>query len=424
MELLRDLSLLWALVHVLILFAFLYESRYTKKKTLTLTFAVMTPLVILNLAGVVLLGPEFMGKVLILTCTIPSLILYFIMAKNRNSKFLFTFCVVDTVSYAVICASRLIDYFLFGDQFIATFVIRILAFPVMEWAAYKYLRKPFLEMKDRVKSGWGLFTLVTAIYYILLVYMCSFPTTIVERPDDMPAFTLILVLMPLTYISIYVTLRNQMHLLDARGREELLEVQTNSLQQRIEQTARLEREIKIQRHDIRHRYSVLAEMLAKGQNEESLAYISETVENFEQAKEMEYCENTIINAVFSHYVKLANEQGIKTDIHISIPREVDLNVTELSVVIANAFENATNNCLALPVEQRFIRCKAIYVPQFMFRISNPFSGKVAFDENGLPTTDKEGHGTGVRSIVAFCEKYGVDYEFNVNDNLFHFSMMK
>ncbi len=424
MTLLRDISLLWAMVHVLILFAFLYESRYSKRKTRILVFSVMTPVVILNLIGIAIHGVTFMGQALLLTCTIPSLILYFVMAKNRNSKFLFTFCVVDTVSYAVICASRLIDALLFGDTFIVMFIIRILAFPLMEWLALKYLRKPFLEMKNRIQSGWGLFTLVTVIYYVLLVYMCSFPTTIVERPQDMPAFILVLLLMPLVYLSIYVTLRNQMRLLDAQGREELLEVQTTALQHRIEESTRLEREIKIQRHDIRHRYSVLAEMLAKGQTEESLAYISETVENFEQAKEMEYCENTIINAVFSHYVKLANEQGIKTDIQISVPREVDLNVTELSVVIANAFENATNNCLTLPLEQRFIRCKAICDPQFMLRISNPFNGKVVFDENGLPTTDKEGHGTGVRSIVAFCEKYDVDYEFNINDNLFHFSMMR
>lgn len=37
MTILRDLSVLWSLIHVLILFIFLYESRYPRKKTLVLT---------------------------------------------------------------------------------------------------------------------------------------------------------------------------------------------------------------------------------------------------------------------------------------------------------------------------------------------------------------------------------------------------
>ncbi len=306
------------------------------------------------------------------------------------------------------------------------FVIRFLAFPLMEFFAMKYLRKPFLETKNRLKSGWALFTAITALYYALLLYMSAFPTLITQRPDDIPALLLVLVLMPVTYAGIFMILRNQMRLLDTENREQILSVQTTSLKQRIDETSRLEEEIKIQRHDIRHRYSVLGEMLASDKKDEALNFIHETIQNFEQLKEVIYCENPVINAVLSHYIKMAHANGIKTDLQLSIPKEIELPETELSVVIANAFENAVNACLELPETQRFINCNALNTPQFMFKISNPVNGKIEFNENGLPklTNKTDGHGTGIHSIVAFCEKYSADYKFDFKDNTFNFSMMK
>ena len=66
MEILRELSLLWSLFHILILFMMLYRSRYPRRKTLFLTGITMIPLIALNLAGVAIYGAQFMGKIFIL----------------------------------------------------------------------------------------------------------------------------------------------------------------------------------------------------------------------------------------------------------------------------------------------------------------------------------------------------------------------
>lgn len=54
MLLLRDLSMLWSLLHILVLFMMLYRSRYSRKKTILLTGISMGFLILLNMTGLVL----------------------------------------------------------------------------------------------------------------------------------------------------------------------------------------------------------------------------------------------------------------------------------------------------------------------------------------------------------------------------------
>lgn len=56
MTVLRDISMLWSLFHILILFMLLYRSRYPRKKTLILTGMTTTPLSVLS--DIVLTGTE------------------------------------------------------------------------------------------------------------------------------------------------------------------------------------------------------------------------------------------------------------------------------------------------------------------------------------------------------------------------------
>lgn len=99
---LRDLSVLWSLSHILLLFMLLYRSRYPKKTTTILTVVFMGSLALLNTAGLVKYGTELMGQVFLLTCTLPSLFFFWFMSQDKKGQFFFTFCLADTVSYWII----------------------------------------------------------------------------------------------------------------------------------------------------------------------------------------------------------------------------------------------------------------------------------------------------------------------------------
>ena len=110
--------------------------------------------------------------------------------------------------------------------------------------------------------------------------------------------------------------------------------------------------------------------------------------------------------MFSAYFGMAEAEGVRVEAELDIPTELSVDETELSTVFANALENANCAVRELPEERRVIRCKCIRFPQLMFRISNPYAGKVRFDNDGLPVSPVDGHGLGTRSIAAYCEKHG------------------
>lgn len=94
--LLRDISLIWSLFHVLIMFISLYEPRYSKRNTILLTIVFMGSLVALLAVLLFTKGAFWLGKVLLPICTLPSLLFFYIMSKQRDGRLVFTFCLVDT----------------------------------------------------------------------------------------------------------------------------------------------------------------------------------------------------------------------------------------------------------------------------------------------------------------------------------------
>lgn len=94
------------------------------------------------------------------------------------------------------------------------------------------------------------------------------------------------------------------------------------------------------------------------------------------------------------------------------------------MVLANAIENAIHACEKLPEDKdRFIRVKKVSSLQLALEIVNSYTGKVAFDENGLPISTETGHGLGTRSISAFVEKHDGMIEYNADDTLFRLRML-
>ena len=61
-----------------------------------------------------------------------------------------------------------------------------------------------------MEKGWGIFSGMTMLYYILLVLVVQYPVNIVERPEDVLVCILILVLMLFTYSVIFSSLYGQL----------------------------------------------------------------------------------------------------------------------------------------------------------------------------------------------------------------------
>ena len=285
-----------------------------------------------------------------------------------------------------------------------TFALRLITIPLLEHAVWRWLRKPYLAMSRLVRRGWLLFAALTGIVYLVLVLLSVYPTIIFERPQDIPLAVTVLILIAFAYGTIFLVLFEQLHNLEAQERQRVLEAQAVMMSRRVEDILRAERTMRIERHDMRHQLQTVASLAQRGEREALLDYIGSSQEKLTALEPKRYCNDPALDAVLVNAAVQAEQINIRMEIEIGLPEELPVDVFELSIVFANALENAIHAVEGLPEDQRRIICKSMTYPRFMIEISNSYTGKITFDQRGVPVADKPGHGIGTRSIVAFAEK--------------------
>ncbi len=401
MTILRDLSVLWSLFHILILFMLLYRSRYPRKKTLILTGTTMGIVIFVNVAGVSLYGAEVMGKVFILTCTLPSLLFFWFVSKDRNGRFFFTFCTADTVALWIIAVTNVVDFYFGGEQYVLMFVGRLVLFPLLEWAAVRYLRKPYLELQEEVPDGWGIFAGMTALYYILLAVMANFPVIITGRPQELPAFLLILVLMPMTYAIIFSALYRQLLLFRKQQSERSLQEQKLTLEAQLDNQQRVRR----MKHDMKGHTITLSGLLAAGKVEEAQNYLKGVETEMDTLPRL-YCANPYINAVLVRYDQIFREMGAECSMQIQVGEE-ELPYMELCQILSNGLENVRNAVRDLKENERKLSVQMKYSRSYLLlRIRNRCRRDLKVEKGTIPATDKEGrdHGFGLKTIQEMAKR--------------------
>jgi len=419
-EIFRTGSLIWSLVHTLVIFMMLFQSRYSPRKTWSLVGIFMIPLILLNTALLLWLGPNAIAKLILFTCAIPSLLFFFFIAKHRNARFFFTFCLADTFAMAVIILTALIDQLLFGGYCIAMLITRLLLFPIIEYVIWTRVRKRYFMLQDSIQKGWTMFAIITALFYALMILiLAKFSLTNIDAHSNVPFVLLILSLMPLMYVNIFKVTIYQNQSFHLANQRDLLAAERAHIEAIIRQNTETEERLRIERHDLRHRFNSIRSMLESGSYEEAIEYINMSTQFFNTASVQRTCQNTILDSVFTSLFAHAKHSDIQIESALAIPNELPVDATDLSVVVANALENAIHACEKLPKEERVIRCKYVVSPRHMLQISNPYTGVVLFDENGHPTTKRTGHGIGTRSIAAFCEKYNATLDYKIKDGWFH-----
>lgn len=395
MTILRDLSMLWSLFHILILFMLLYRSRYSRKKTFFLTGIIMGPLGLMTVAGLMHYGAELMGKVFIFTLTLPSLLFFLFMSKDKKGKFFFTFCMADTMALWIISVTNIVDFYFGGQQYILMLIGRLVLFPLAEWLAYRYLRKPYMELQESVAEGWGLFAEMTALYYVLLTINGNFPVVITKRSQELPAFLLILALMPLTYATILTALYRQLLLFRKQQNERVLQEQKNTLEAQLDNQQNI-RKIK---HDMKGYIATLSGLLAAGKTEEASEYLA-GVDKAMSDLSGRFCANPYIDATLAYYYRKLEELSVECRMDIQVGGEL-LPYMELCRILANGLENACDAMEELDVKERKVSVNMRYHEDYLLiRIKNKCRDDLYVENGSIPATNKEGndHGFGLSAI--------------------------
>lgn len=401
MILLRDLSIYWALLHVLFLFLILFRPRFTRRKTFAVAGIGMGLLMAANGAGLVVIGFEGLAKIFLFTCSIPSFVFFYVLSADKRFKFLLTFCLADTSCLWIMAVTNLMDFYLGGGRYVLLFVSRLIAFPLLEYLAWRYLRKPYLELQDAVEKGWAVFAGMTMLYYVLLVVVVQFPTNITQRPEDTFLCVLLLVLMLFNYGTIFTALYRQLQLYRRQQSERVLIEQKNTLEARLHN----QQQIRKMKHDMKGYTATLSGLLANGRIEEAQKYLK-GVEAQMDTLLGQFCANPYINAVFVHYAEKLEEIGAEFQGDIQIGEE-ELPYMELCQILSNGLENACDALKGLAGDKRKVSVQMKYNRSYLLlRIKNNCRDDLHVGQGTIPATDKEGqdHGFGLVTIKEAAER--------------------
>ncbi len=415
MTLLMELSVFWGMIHVIFLFLMLFRSRYTKKKTMLIGCIGMGLLMVINGAGLVIFGLEALGKAFLFTCSVPSFLLFYVLSSDKRFRFLFTFCLADTTCIWIMAATNLLDYYLGGGKYILMFISRLAAFPLLEYCAYRFLRKPYLMLQDAVKKGWGVFAGMTVLYYVLLVVIVNYPTNITNRPEDVFVCVLVLILMFFNYATIFSALYRQLLLYQKQQSERLLQEQTYSLKIQLEN----QQYIRKMKHDMKGHAVTLSGLLSAGKMAEASKYLKNMESDLEDAVG-QFCANPYINAVVGQYVQRLRGLGAEFQADIQIGDE-ELPYMELCQILSNGLENICDALVKLPQEMREASVRMKYNKDYLIiRMKNRCQKGLQVDRGTLPDSSKgeAGHGFGLLTVKEASERLGGDMVCYTEDGNF------
>ena len=375
-----------------------------------------------NLIGLLFLNFwEIYYRVGFFTVTLPYILVTLWCSQYRDFRAafsimtgLFVGCIgttTETLATLLLQHSKYCEYY--------SFAVRTLTF-FLTFFILRRFSVTYRQMLHQLNRSWGILCLIPFSAFIAMLYAVG----------DLANSTAIVVLTcglmiacSSAYYLMYLFFDRVQKENSARYEAQLSTLQLSALQSRMEAVKAAEDAIRTERHDLRHRLQAVAELVSRGDKEAALDFLDAAQKRLDERKVIRWCRPPVLDAVFSSYFDQAKNQGISVEAKIALSDTLAVNEGELAIVLANALENAIHANLNLPQDQRQIRCKMVGTPGIMLELSNPCVTTVIFDSHGLPVAQREGHGLGVQSISAFCQKNGAVCQFELSDGWFRLRLV-
>ena len=192
---------------------------------------------------------------------------------------------------------------------------------------------------------------------------------------------------------------------------ELIRMQLNSFQAEMANTRKSEKKMSILRHDTRHHMAVLRTLIQQGDCEKALEYLNEVSQTYDDTVIKAYCKNEMVNSVLSTYNTRFEDQKIPWDAQVTIGEKIPCSEMMFCAILSNVLENAMHAVQELPQDKRYIELSLSEKAGHLLLMEKNTVRSVPTFADGVPVTERSGHGLGARSIVYYVEKLSGQYQF-------------
>lgn len=402
--------------------ASLTEFRFGCRKLLLILgvyslWVIGSSMVLLRMGGELLLIRLFY-----LTISVPATVLTYWAANDTPVQAVFNYMTQILLSVLAVSVIRLLTEY-FGLSALMNILLMAAFYGVAIYLEWRFLRRPFRMLIQMIPARWGILTLIPCAFCAYFIFVASWPGSYLRSGSQIVYVYAAVIPLLIVYIAVFKSLYDLYQIQAKQHSAALMAVQIAALKEKLQKVKAVEDEVRIQRHDLRHQLQAVTELVARGDRNAALEFLDTAQKRLDEQTVIHWCRPPVLDAVFSSYFDQARHEGIPVEAKISLADTLPVDEGELAIVVANALENAIHANLALPREQRQIRCKMVGIPGIMLEISNPCTGNISFDSSGLPVAQKEGHGLGVQSISAFCRKHGAVCQFDLTDGWFRLRLV-
>lgn len=192
---------------------------------------------------------------------------------------------------------------------------------------------------------------------------------------------------------------------------ELIRMQMNSFQAEMDNTRKSEKKMSILRHDTRHHMAVLRTLIQQGDCEKALEYLNEVSQTYDDTVIKTYCKNEMVNSVLSIYNTRFEEQRIRWEVQVRIGDKLPCSEMMFCAILSNVLENAMHAVQELPQKKRLIQLSLSEKSGHLLLMAKNTVQNAPLFNDGVPVTERSGHGLGARSIVYYVEKLNGQYQF-------------
>lgn len=191
----------------------------------------------------------------------------------------------------------------------------------------------------------------------------------------------------------------------------------------------LEEQIDLQRrlsHDYKNHLSYIRGLLELEKYEMISDYIDKINGKLDHNLDMIDTNNTTINTVINTKYCEAKKAGAVVVLKISDLSEVSMDEVDIIVLLSNLFNNcieAIEKCQ----DKKVIKFKIEHEREnLIIAFENTYDGKLIKEGEVYRTTktdEMELHGIGIKNVIKIVEKYGGEYRFDADQNLFRTIIM-
>lgn len=129
---------------------------------------------------------------------IPSFFLFLYYAKYRDSRFVLTFCFIDTISLMVGFVSKVVGLYVpCGD--IISVVVSISLFLILYILSFRYT-KSYQQLLEEVDTGWCVMAISMILIYFGLIFIAGYPYAMIERPEYIPVWAVFAIVVISCYV--------------------------------------------------------------------------------------------------------------------------------------------------------------------------------------------------------------------------------